>query len=137
MLIVDASALYEVVTSTRLGMRIGQRMAIERDFGAPSVVDVEVYGVIRLKFLQGRLDGTAARQAIDDLRSWPGDRYDHRDLLGRAWELRNNVRGWDAFYVALAEALDAALLTTDGRLSRAPGLHCPVELMALPRSNGR
>lgn len=65
-----------------------------------------------------------------DLRHWPGERYGHRDLLARAWELRAAVRGWDAVYVALAEALDATLLTTDARLAAAPGPECRIEVVA-------
>jgi len=50
-------------------------------------------------------------------------------LLSRTWELRNNVRTWDAFYVALAEVLDAPLLTGDARLAKAPGIQCDVRLV--------
>ncbi|MDN5804141.1 MAG: DUF3375 family protein [Microlunatus sp.] len=50
-----------------------------------------------------------------------------RFLLGRAWELRATVRGWDAMYVALAELMDARLLTTDVRLARAIGPRCQIE----------
>jgi predicted nucleic acid-binding protein len=71
----------------------------------------------------------AANQAVDDLRDWPGERFGHRGLLARAWELRDSVRGWDAFYVALAEALGGRLLTADARLARAPGLACGVEVV--------
>ncbi|MFV0317512.1 MAG: type II toxin-antitoxin system VapC family toxin [Microthrixaceae bacterium] len=62
-------------------------------------------------------------------RSWPAERYDHRGLLARAWELRDNVRGWDATYVALAEALDCTLVTIDGRLERAEGPLCRIEVL--------
>jgi predicted nucleic acid-binding protein len=65
----------------------------------------------------------------DDLRTWPGERYGQRALLDRVWDLRGNVRGWDAFYVALAEALDATLLTLDHRLGRAAGLRCAIEVL--------
>ena len=102
------------------------------------MLDVEVLSTIRRDFLRGLLDDTAAQLAVNDLRDWPGTRLGHQPLLRRAWELRHNVRGWDAFYVALAELLQATLLTRDGRLARAPGLHCPVELIDWPgRSNGR
>jgi predicted nucleic acid-binding protein len=80
--------------------------------------------------LLGRLDRTAAEQAIDDLRDWPGERFGHRSLIERVWELRESVRGWDAFYVALAEVLDAPLLTADRRLGRVTGLRCPVEVVS-------
>jgi predicted nucleic acid-binding protein len=84
--------------------------------------------VIRRNHLDGRLDETAARQAIDDLELWPGERFAHTRLIPRAWEPRPNVRGWDAFYVALAEALDATLLTLDERLARASGPQCRIEV---------
>jgi predicted nucleic acid-binding protein len=93
------------------------------------VIDVEVLNVVRLHHRAGRLERIAAQQAIDDLRAWPGERFGHRALLGRVWELRDNVRGWDAFYVALAEALDAPLLTLDQRLRRAEGPRCEIDVL--------
>lgn len=65
-----------------------------------------------------------------DLRDWPGERFGHRWLLERAWQLHGSVRGWDAFYVALAEAFDATLLTSDSRLARAHGPACRIEVLA-------
>jgi predicted nucleic acid-binding protein len=75
------------------------------------------------------LDATAADQAIDDLAGWPGERFGHRTLIGRAWDLRSNVRGWDAVYVALAEVLDATLVTVDARLAAATGPRCTIEVV--------
>jgi predicted nucleic acid-binding protein len=129
MLIVDASCLYEVVAATPRAEAIRERMRGDDDQAAPHVVDVEVFGIIRRHHLQGLLDATAASQAVDDLRDWPGDRVSHRPLLGRAWELRDTVRGWDAMYVALAEAMGAALLTLDERLADATGPTCRFELV--------
>jgi predicted nucleic acid-binding protein len=129
MLVVDASCLYEVVTGTALAHEVGERMSEDADLAAPHVVDVEVLSVIRRDHLTGRLDQTAADLAVEDLRDWPGERFGHRGLLERAWDLRQNVRGWDAVYVALAEALDATLLTTDGRLGRVTGLRCRIDVV--------
>jgi predicted nucleic acid-binding protein len=50
-------------------------------------------------------------------------------LLERVWGLRDSVRGWDAFYVALAEVFDAILLTMDERLARAHGPTCRIEVL--------
>lgn len=130
MLVVDASCLCEVLIGTPGAEAVRDRLAAEEDQAAPHVVDVEVLGVVRREHMRGRLDRTAAAQAIEDLEAWPGERFGHRLLLARAWELRDTVRGWDAMYVALAEALDAVLLTTDRRLAAAPGPRCEIEAIA-------
>lgn len=130
MLVVDASCLYEVVASTDRAEGLRQRLAVDVDQAAPHIVDVEVFGVIRREFLLGRLDATAADQAVEDLRDWPGERFGHQALLASAWKLRGTVRGWDAMYVALAETLGAVLLTLDDRLRRAVGVTCRVEVPA-------
>lgn len=56
-------------------------------------------------------------------------RASHRPLLQRCWELRQTLTVYDAAYVALAEVLGIVLVTADGRLSRAPGLRCRVDLV--------
>ena len=129
MLVVDASCLFEVVADSPRAREIAARLAADPDQAAPHVIDVEVFGVIRAQHLRGLLDGTAAAQAISDLRDWPGERIGHQWLIDRAWELRDSVRGWDAFYVALAEAFEATLVTLDGRLGRAHGIRCRVEVL--------
>ena len=128
MLVVDAGCLFEALIGTPVGQLVKRHLREDEDHAAPHVVDVETLNVIRRYHLDGRLDDTAARQAIEDLELWPGERFAHTSLIPRAWDLRNNVRGWDAFYVALAEALDATLLTLDERLSRASGPRCPIEV---------
>ena len=56
-------------------------------------------------------------------------RHSHVNLLGRAWELRDNLTAYDAMYVALAEALDAALVTCDGPLAATPGHAVRIEVV--------
>ena len=128
MLVVDASCLAEVALAGPDAEPVRRRLAADADQAAPHLVDAEVLGVVRRAHLRGELDLTAAGQAIDDLGSWPGTRVDHRPLLERAWELRHCLTAADALYVALAEALDAPLLTLDERLGRADGPRCPVEI---------
>jgi predicted nucleic acid-binding protein len=129
MLVVDASCLYEVVADTESAESVRARLAADTDHVAPHVIDVEVVDVIRRAHMQGLLDTTAAAQAVEDLAAWPGERFGHRSLLGRAWELRANMRGWDAMYVALAEVLDATLLTVDRRLAAARGPRGEIEVV--------
>lgn len=83
MLVVDASCLFEVVADTPRAGEIAARLASDVDQVAPHVIDVEVMGVIRAQHLRGQLDGTAAGQAVADLRVWPGERFGHRWLLER------------------------------------------------------
>jgi predicted nucleic acid-binding protein len=129
MLVVDASCLYEVVADGMFAERVRVRLAADPDHAAPHIVDIEVVSVIRRDHHLGRLDDTAAAQAVEDLRDWPGERFGHQPLLDRVWALRATVRGWDAAYVALAEALGATLLTLDARLAAAPGPHCRFEVV--------
>lgn len=105
-------------------------MAADPVWAAPHLVDAEVLAVVERHLRRGLLDQTAASLAIDDLKAWPGERWPHHVLLDRAFELRENIRGYDALYVALAEALGATLLTLDHRLvSASEGrVHCKVEL---------
>ncbi len=131
MLVVDASCLSEVILGGPGAEPIRDRLAGDADHAAPHIVDVEVFGVIRREHLRGALDRTAATQAVEDIETWPGERFGHRLLLARAWELRDTVRGWDAMYVALAEALGAVLVTTDLRLAEARGPRCRIEAVDL------
>lgn len=130
MLVVDAACLCEVLLGGPGAEAIRRRLAIEEDHAAPHLVDVEVFGVVRREFLHGRLDRTEAAQAIEDLEAWPGERFGHRPLLFRASQLRDTMRCGDAMYVALAEALDAVLLTTDLRLAGATGPTCRIEAVS-------
>ena len=128
MLVIDASVLFEVLADTPRAAGLGARIARDTDQFAPHLIDAEVLSVIQRRHRVGALDATAASQAVADLRAWPGRRWSHRDLLGRAWELQDNIRGYDALYVALAEALDATLFTLDQRLANAPGPRCRIEV---------
>ena len=129
MLIVDASCIYEVVADTVDAEPVRAALRADDDQAAPQLLDAEVLRVIRRQHLLGDLDDTGALQAVEDLRRWPGERFDHRFLLDRAWELRATVRPWDAFYVTLAEALDATLLTRDRRLAGASGPTCRIQIV--------
>jgi predicted nucleic acid-binding protein len=129
-IIVDASCLFEVVTDSNRSEVIRQRMSADPIQAAPHVIDIEVFSLIRRDQLSGVLDATLGGLAVEDLRTWPGERYGHRALLARAWELRTSLRGWDGAYVALAEALDATLITLDKRLAKAHGPRCAIEVIA-------
>ena len=126
LIVVDASVLSEVITAGPLAQEAAAVLAESEDHAAPEVVDVEVTGLIRHDAHRRVLDATRSQWALDQLRDWPGDRVPHRPFIGRVWQLRDNVRTTDAFYIALAEALDVPLVTLDQRLQRASEVACEV-----------
>jgi predicted nucleic acid-binding protein len=129
-IVVDASALLEVLLRTPLGMTVEARLlGTTRTLHAPHLLDVEVAQVVRRFALAGEIDGERAEAALDDLMAFPIRRHPHGLLLSRVLALQNNFSAYDAMYVALAEALDAALVTHDRRLATAARRHARVELV--------
>jgi predicted nucleic acid-binding protein len=106
--------------------------AMSATSNAPHLLDVEVAQALRRLVQQGERGQADARVALEELSALDLERHPHEPLLDRIWALRKNLTAYDATYVALAEALDAILLTCDGRLARAPGLGRRVELALHP-----
>ena len=130
MIVVDASALLETLLRTPAADAVQARLLDPREsLHAPHLVDIEIAQVLRRYAATGQIDGARGRVALADLADFPLRRYPHDFLLSRVWELRNNLTAYDAAYVALAEALDAPLLTRDRRLAAASGHNALVELV--------
>lgn len=129
MLVVDASVLAVALSDDgHEGDRTRARLHGEQ-LAAPELIDLEVASVLRGRLAGGYLDSRRAGLALVDLIDVPVQRAPHRPLLARCWALRSNLTVYDAAYVALAEALDADLITGDKRLASAPGLHCHIETL--------
>jgi predicted nucleic acid-binding protein len=117
-IVVGASALLEALLRTAAAEAVEKRLfAAGETLHAPHLLDVEVTQVIRRYAIAGEVREERGRAALIDLIDFPTRRYPHAFLLPRAWELRNSLTAYDAVYVALAEALDAPLLTRDRRLA--------------------
>ena len=129
MIVVDASALTEVLLRTTAAPLVATALVQGMRVHAPHLIDVEVAQVLRRYRLSGDLDGERGAEALSDLRDFPMQRHAHDFLLPRIWQLRNNLSAYDAVYVALAEALDVPLLSRDGRLRRAARRHSSVRLL--------
>ena len=130
MIVVDASALLEFLLQTALGTRVEARLFRDRDeLHAPHLADVEVTQGLRRLVRTGDLSPVRAAEAIADLADFDLHRHPHLDLLTRAWKLRDNVTAYDAMYVALAEALDAPVVTCDTPLAKAPGHRARIEVI--------
>ncbi len=123
--VIDASVAVEYLLRTSLGLTVAD-MIESAPLVAPELLDVEVLSVLRRAARHGHLDEARALMAVDDLYHWPVERISHQALVQLAWQYRQNVSSYDAFYVAAARVHDIPLLTGDGRLARAPGLHVAV-----------
>lgn len=108
---------------------IRERMARE-DGGlhVPHLFEIEVASVLRRYALRHEFPDKRGVELIEDLGAMSISRYPHTALLPRVWELRDNLTAYDAAYIALAETLEAPLITTDARLARAPGIRAEVEV---------
>ena len=130
MIVLDASAVLELVLGTDRGRRIGHRIAPRAEtLHAPHLLDVEVLQAVRRYARAGEIGEVRARTALMALRDLDATRYAHDVLLERMWALRENMTAYDAAYVALAEGLDCPLLTTDRKLASAPGCSVAIELV--------
>ena len=130
MIVVDASALAGFLLQTSLGDRVEARLFRDGDeFHAPHLIDVEVAQALRRLVRTGEVPAGRAEEVIADLADFDLRRHSHVDLLGRTWELRDNLTSYDAMYVALAEALASPLVTCDGPLGSAPGHTVRVEVI--------
>jgi predicted nucleic acid-binding protein len=136
MLVVDASALTELVLARPAGEVVREHLA-GHGFAlhAPHLLDVEVLSALRRLVSSGEATADRAGEAIADLLDLPIERYPHDILVPRAWQLRENFSAYDASYIALAEGIadePVPLLTADARLARAIAdlLDLPVLLAA-------
>jgi predicted nucleic acid-binding protein len=129
-IVLDASAVLELLLATDKGHRVAERIAPpEETLHAPHLIDPEVAQVLRRWVARRQLDEARAAQALEDLRDLDLNRYPHDVLLGRIWELRHNASAYDAAYLALAEALGAPLLTSDARLGEVPDTMARIEVL--------
>ena len=129
MLVVDASVLVVALADDGPdGDQARTRLRDER-LVLPELADLEIVSVLRRQIRVGAIDTRRAGLALEDLAALPARRAPHRPLLARCWELHDNLTVYDAAYVALAEAMQATLLTGDRRLAGASGPRCPIEIL--------
>lgn len=118
LLVVDASAIVELIRRTRSGRRVADLLR-GAWLAAPAHVDAEVLSALARMARANPVDEPLVSPRIAQLRRSPIKRYPCRDLLADGWSLRANVAVRDALYVALAQRLGADLVTGDKRLARA------------------
>jgi predicted nucleic acid-binding protein len=128
--VIDASALLEVLLATEVGERVSARVYRDGEtLHAPQLLDLEIVHVLRRGCLIGKLQPSRAAEALADLSDLRLVRYPHQPYIPRIWQLRHSLTAYDAAYVALAEALDAPLITRDGRLASSHGHRANIEVL--------
>ncbi len=130
MIVLDASAVVELLLDTPAGRRVGSLLENPATgLHVPHLLDVEVISVLRRYAREGPIDDGEAEAAIEDLLALDLQRHSHEGLAERAWALRKNITAYDAMYIALAEALGATLVTCDAKLAKAPGINATVKVV--------
>lgn len=125
MIVADASVVVHALTGSQAAI---DRLADEW-VCAPHLIDAEVVSALRKAVMTKVVASDVAAYALAEYAQADILRYEHLGLLGRVWELRDNVTPYDALYVALAELQEVPLVTTDSRLAQAPGIRATVELI--------
>jgi len=119
MIVLDASVVVELLTGGPLVNSLRRDLAGRDDsFIVPHLLDIEVVSAIRSLVAGHRADSHATEQVLTGLAALPAERYAHAPLLGRIWELRDKFTAYDAACIALAEATNSVLYTSDAKLCR-------------------
>jgi predicted nucleic acid-binding protein len=127
MIVVDASVAIEVLLQTPIGVQAAPHF-FHQSRHAPHLIDVEFANALR-RLVRAGLSLDISRSALLNIQTLDIERHAHLPLLPRIWELRDSISAYDASYIALAEILDAPLITCDGKLSRAQGHRAQIVLL--------
>ncbi len=109
--------------------RVTQRLKVGDAIHVPAHLDAEIVSALRRLARNNPSLDKSVPGALAHLAGFPLRRAPLSPLLERMWELRHTITAYDAAYVALAERLDAVLITCDARLVAASGPTCTFDLI--------
>lgn len=127
-LVVDTSAILEVLAARDPAPGLVERLADDGDLHAPHLIDVEILQALRRMVRREEISEDRAADVRSDFADTAIVRYGHPPLSDRMWELRHNLSAYDAAFVTLAELLAVPLVTCDGRIASAAGHDARIEL---------
>ena len=130
MLVIDTSAALTALLAVESPVGLAERIIEDGDLHAPHLIDTEVLHALRRLTLNRELSEERAADTRTEFAELAVTRYPHQPLSDRVWELRHNLTAYDATFIALAEALDAPLVTCDARLASSAGHHADVDLFS-------
>lgn len=122
--VVDASVVVSALVDNSREGQWADDVMLSGPLASPHLLPVETANALRRAAHAGVISDDVATLAHGDFGQLSIELFDYQPFAGRVWELRPNLRAYDAWYVALAESLDAPLATLDLRLSRANGPRC-------------
>ncbi|HKW56689.1 MAG TPA: type II toxin-antitoxin system VapC family toxin [Candidatus Acidoferrum sp.] len=130
MIVLDASAAIEWLLQSPTGIKVDKRIfSPSESLHTPHLLDIEVAQVLRRYVREKTITAQRGQEGLEDLSDLPLNRYPHDFLIPRVWELRATLTAYDAVYVALAELLEAPLLTCDRGIASASGHSANVEVL--------
>lgn len=130
MIILDTSVAVELLLSLPLARKAQEQLnRVDWQIGAPQLLVVEILQVLRRRVAAGHTSLSEADEARSLLGELNIRLYGHELFADRIWELRNNLSAYEASYVALSEATELELLTSDERLANAPGHNARITLI--------
>jgi predicted nucleic acid-binding protein len=121
--VIDASTLVAALVDSGPDGQWAESL-LTADLAAPHLLPVEVAHVLRRAVHAGEITDDIATLAHADLVDLRLALVAYETVADRAWELRHNLTPYDAWYVAVAELLDAPLATLDRRLVNLSGPTC-------------
>jgi len=131
-IVLDSSVLANALTDDGpVGTHARAELARDPHWTGPDHLVVEVFSTVRGRWLGNRISEQRAEDALTAMASASIDLVAATPLLAGMWELRRNVTGYDAAYLAVAETFGCPLVTADARLSRVPNVRCEIRI-ALP-----
>lgn len=135
MTVVDASIVVRLLQNRPEDGALRQRVGECRELHAPALIDAEVTSAVRGLLLASKIEVQVSAergdQMLDDFAALPCRRYPMQPHQRRVLSLRHNFTAYDAFYIALAEALDMPLLTDDRKFAKTPGHLARIETWLL------